>query len=135
MTEGQFQAARKLMQSANYIRGQITEGKGYVAKWGTMLEAYKKVGTEKQVNHAQAQFDKAVKTLEANRKKFADLKFPADDVANPKEKWVAALDSDSFNYKPKKIGEERFLEANAEGMSLHDTKALAQYECDALNAQ
>jgi hypothetical protein len=135
MTEGLFQATRKVMQTANYLRGAITESKGIVAKWTAIEDSHRKHGNDNQADGARKMLDKAFATLEANRKRFSDLKLPPEDVANPKEKWVAALDSDSFNYEPKKITEDRFLEANAEGMTMHDTQALAQNECNLLNSQ
>jgi hypothetical protein len=48
MTEAAFQAARKIMQQANYIRGVITSMEGQVAKWTRMAGSHREMLREEQ---------------------------------------------------------------------------------------
>jgi hypothetical protein len=133
MTEVQFQAARKVMQSANYTRGLITAAKGEVAKWTAIEDGHRRNFKHAQADGAKKNIDKAIKRLAELRKKFADMKFPDENVA-PATFWVVAIDTDSFNYEPVEHPEGRRAEAIEEGFTIYATKAAAQNECDALNA-
>lgn len=80
MTETSFQAGRKVMQKANYLRGVITTKKGDVAKWTRIEDVHRREGRISQADGAKKILDKAIDRLNAVRKQFADLKFPQDDL-------------------------------------------------------
>lgn len=83
MTEDSFQAARKIMQRANYFRGLITVAKGNVAKWTKIEDVHKRELRQSQAEGAKKMLDKAMARLKEVRQKFADLKFPDSDIAQP----------------------------------------------------
>lgn len=76
MTETAFQAARKVMQKANYLRGLITSSIGDVAKWTKIEAVHRENGAEGQANGAKKCLDAALKRLQERRAKFAALIFP-----------------------------------------------------------
>ncbi len=76
MTEAAFQAARKVMQRANYLRGLITSAEGNVAKWTKIESSHRENLREAQANGAKKCIEMALKKLEAQRVKFASLAFP-----------------------------------------------------------
>lgn len=78
MTEESFQEARKLMQSANYLRGLITKAKMNVGKWTRLEDYYRRELHEPQANAAQKNILKAITRLDELRAKFKALKFPED---------------------------------------------------------
>lgn len=81
MTEAAFQACRKVMQRANYRRGQITKAEANVAKW-TAFEQYHRTHLhESQADGAAKNVEKAIKRLEEERQRFADLLFPDNNLA------------------------------------------------------
>src|SRR6478609_2369579 len=82
MTEESFQQARKVMQSANYLRGMITTAKGSVAKW-TKLESANRTNLEQaKADGCKKALDIAIGKLQKARDKFAALKFPENDIPN-----------------------------------------------------
>lgn len=100
MTEAQYQAARKVMQSANWMRDQMITAKRDIAKW-TRIEASLRESLQ-PTGYAKKMLDKAMEMLHAARKRFADLKLPDEDFKEG-VKWIAAIDIDSYIYSPKKI--------------------------------
>lgn len=80
MTEVSFQEARKVMQSANYIRGLITKAEGEVAKWTRMEGSHRENLREAQANGCKKLVLKAIEKLEERRKKFAEMKFPEPNL-------------------------------------------------------
>lgn len=83
MTEESFQQCRKIMQSANYLRGKIKSAKQRVAYWTHIEDGYRRNLKEGQANGAKKLIEKAIDNLAKARKKFADLKFPDSDIPNP----------------------------------------------------
>jgi hypothetical protein len=133
MTEDQYQAARKVMASANYIRGKITVAKGEVAKWTKIEDSHRKELREAQADGAKKKLYTAQKRLEEVRQHFADLKLPDEDYKQDC-KWVVALDEDSYNYFPRKIIESQFVKAKEEGLILYASQGEAQNICDQQNS-
>ena len=80
MTEKAFQEARKLMQRANYVRGMITVAKGNVAKWSNIEDAHKRDLKESSAVGANNMLQRAISKLKEQQQKFADLKFPDDNL-------------------------------------------------------
>lgn len=80
MTEAAYQACRKVMQRANFRRGQIATAKGNVAKWTAIEASHRNELREAQADGAKKALDKALIRLEEEKKKFADLKFPDIDL-------------------------------------------------------
>lgn len=76
MTEAAFQAARKLMQKANYLRGMITNAEGKVAKWTAIEDSHRRNLREGQANGAKKSIEKALLNLEKWRERFRELTFP-----------------------------------------------------------
>jgi len=114
MTEAQFQETRRVMQSANLIRGLITKSKGEVARWTAIEAGHRNELREGQANGAKKCIEKAIHLLEKRRQKFKDLKLPGEDFVE-NEYWIVAFDSDSFNCDPKKITSNQVFEAKKEG--------------------
>lgn len=133
MTEAQFQATRKVMQSANVIRGLITAAKGDVAKWTAIEDGHRNNLRPGQADGAKKCLDKAIAKLAKLRKQFADVKLP-DENAAPPTVWIVAFCNDSYNYLPKEIPSSRIEEAKKEGLQIHASEAGAQSECDQLNS-
>jgi hypothetical protein len=80
MTEESFQQARKVMQSANYMRGLITKAKGNVAKWTKIEDVHRQELREANAAGAKKCLDKAMKFLEDIRVRFAALNFPDPNI-------------------------------------------------------
>jgi hypothetical protein len=80
MTEESFQQGRKFMQSANLLRGHITNAKGQVSKWGNIEDSHRKELRESQADGAKKILEKAIKKLEELKAKFAAMKFPDSDI-------------------------------------------------------
>ena len=80
MTEDQYQAARKVLQTANWMRGEITTAKGEVAKWTKIEASFRENLQPTRADGAKKMLDKAMEMLHAARKRFADLKLPDEDV-------------------------------------------------------
>jgi len=133
MTEDQYQAARKVLQTANYLRGEITTAKGEVAKWTKIEDSFRQNLQPTRADGAKKMLEKAMKRLADARKRFSDMKLPGEDVG-PGVKWVAAIDNDSFNYLPKKINAVDFEKAETEGLELFLTLEACQNECDRQNS-
>jgi hypothetical protein len=132
MTENQYQLTRKVMASANYVRGKITAAKGEVAKWTKIEASYREQLKEGQANGAAKKLYTAMKRLEEVRKRFADIKLPNENEGIT-YKWVSAIDTDSYNYFPRKISESQFEKSEEEGLILYNTEAEAQNMCDQQN--
>lgn len=133
MTEQQFQAARKIMQSANFIRGLITKAEGEVARWTAIESGHRNNLREGQANGAKKLINKSIDKLAKVRQRFKDLKLP-DENAQSATKWVVALDNDSYNYLPKEIPETKFEEAGKEGLKLYNSEVACQSACDQENS-
>lgn len=88
MTEDAFQACRKVMQSANYLRGIITKCKGDVAKWTKIEDVYRKELRQGQADGAKKMLDKSMIRLSEARNKFSDLKFPDAGFTIQKKKQI-----------------------------------------------
>jgi hypothetical protein len=80
MTEAAFQAARSIMQKANYIRGLITKAKGDVAKWTKIEDTYRHDNQLTRADGARKSVLRSMETLNKHRKALADLKFPDNDL-------------------------------------------------------
>lgn len=80
MTEAAFQAAKTIMQKANYIRGLITKAKGDVAKWTKIEDTYRRDNQNNRADGARKSILKFMETLNKHRKDLADLKFPDNDL-------------------------------------------------------
>lgn len=80
MTEESFQRARKVMQSANLIRGLITKAKGEVAKWSKIEDSYREDGKISNAEGAKKCLQKAIANLDRLRQKFEDLSFPENNI-------------------------------------------------------
>lgn len=76
MTEAAYQQARKVMQSANHLRGLITKAKGEVAKWTAIEDSHRRDLREGQANGAKKCIEKTMKRLEEVRARFEALQFP-----------------------------------------------------------
>lgn len=85
MTEASYQAARKVMASANYIRGKITTAKGEVGKWTKIEDSYRQNLQEAKADGAKKCLDKALVRLNEWRAKLVNLKFPAEDLVATKK--------------------------------------------------
>lgn len=83
MTEAAFQAARTIMQKANYTRGLITKAKGDVAKWTKIEDTYRRDNQSAKAEGARKYLLKAMETLKKHQKTFADIKFPDNDLVAP----------------------------------------------------
>jgi len=88
MTEESYQQGRKVMATANNLRGLITSAKGNVAKWTHITAANISNGQQEKAGGTQKLLDKAMKLLEERRTKFAALKFPDSDIQNVKTESV-----------------------------------------------
>jgi hypothetical protein len=84
MTEESCQQARKVMQSANYIRGKMTKAKGEVAKWTNIEDSHRREMRPGQADGAKKMLERAIGKLDKIRQQFADLKFPAENLPTPK---------------------------------------------------
>lgn len=133
MTEAQYQAARKVMQSANYMRGMITKAKGEVAKWTALEDGYRRNLKPGQADGAKKALIKAMERLDKERARFKALQLPGEDARMP-TKWIVAIDIDSYNCVPKEIGADRFEEAEKDGYVLFHTKEQCQTACDHENS-
>lgn len=80
MTEESYQQARKVMQSANFIRGMITAAKGEVARWTAIEDSHRRNLKEAQAEGAKKMLHKALLKLAAQREKFAKLQFPDPNI-------------------------------------------------------
>ncbi|MDB5200552.1 MAG: hypothetical protein JWO92_2515 [Chitinophagaceae bacterium] len=80
MTEASFQACRKIMQKANYLRGVITNHEGNVKKWTHIEGSHRDNLRQGQADGAKKMIEKAMQKLSEVRKKFADLKFPDSNI-------------------------------------------------------
>jgi hypothetical protein len=80
MTEASFQACRKIMQQANYLRGVITNHKGNVAKWTNIEASHRDNLRQGQADGAKKMIEKSIRRLEEIRQKFAAIKFPDSDI-------------------------------------------------------
>jgi hypothetical protein len=80
MTEAAYQQARKVMVTANLLRGYITTAKANVRKWTNIESALKENMQPAKAAGAKKQLDKAIVRLRDMRKKFVDLKFPDADM-------------------------------------------------------
>lgn len=80
MTEAAFQAARKLMQKANYLRGMITNAEGKVAKWTAIEVSHRRNLREGQANGAKKALEQSLLNLEKWRERFRELRFPDADM-------------------------------------------------------
>lgn len=103
---------------------QIEEG-----KWITEMDI--KPGADWQVRHAKLRHKDWLLDQNIGReflKKCVDQLFPI------RTKWIAAIETDGFNYFPKEIKEDQYHEAEKEGIEMFDTQERAQKECDALNS-
>lgn len=80
MTEAAYQACRKLMQKANYLRGMITNAKGKVAQWTAIEDSHRRNLREGQANGAKNMIEKALVNLEKWKVRFSELKFPDPDM-------------------------------------------------------
>lgn len=80
MTEASYQAGRKLMQRANYMRGWITSQKNNVAKWTKIEGSYRERLQEDKADGAKKIIEKAIKQLEEARRNFANLSFPPNNL-------------------------------------------------------
>jgi hypothetical protein len=84
MTEDSFQAGRKVMQKANYLRGEITKQKSEVSKWTRIEDACRKEMKVEQADGAKKCLVNARERLDLVRKKFADLQFPDSNMKTQK---------------------------------------------------
>lgn len=80
MTEESFQQARKIMKTANWLRGRITAAKDDVIKWTRLEDHYRTGSRPMQADAAKINLEKYIKRLEEARKNFADIKFPDSDI-------------------------------------------------------
>ena len=88
MTEESYQQGRKFMRSVNYLRGQITEAKGDVAKW-TKLEDHHRIALQQsQAEGSKKMLDKAIKRLNELQLKFENMKFPDSNIYVSRKKTV-----------------------------------------------
>lgn len=81
MTEESFQQGRKFMQQANHLRGLITAAKGGVAKWSNIEASFREQLKPTQADGAKKMLDKALKKLDTLRAKFAEMKFPENNLS------------------------------------------------------
>lgn len=79
MTEQSYQECRKIMQSANYLRGRITEAKGEVAKWTNIESSYRDNLQPDRADGAKKILDIAMKRLKEARERFTDIRFPENN--------------------------------------------------------
>src|SRR5690242_2653551 len=80
MTEESFQQARKVMASANYLRGLITAAEKRVAKWGNLEDANRRSLKEAQADGCKNTLQNAIKKLEELRSQFAAMVFPEPNI-------------------------------------------------------
>lgn len=88
MTEESFQQARKVMASANYVRGKITVAKGNVAKWTNIESSYREKLQHDRADGAKKMLQNAMKKLQEQRGKFAAMKFPDNDIVKEVSRCV-----------------------------------------------
>lgn len=103
MTEESFQLARKVMQQANHIRGLITTSEGEVSKWTRIEAVHRENGKETAADGAKKMIQRALKKLDERKQKFADMKFPEDNmkpIGKPgtKEYWLNRIKEEQKNY-------------------------------------
>jgi hypothetical protein len=80
MTEAAYQAARKVMASANHVRGQITAAEGEVGKWTRIEASHRENLRHSQADGAKKMLDKAISKLGERRAKFAAMTFPDSNL-------------------------------------------------------
>lgn len=80
MTDAAYEAAKLVMQKANYTRGLITKAKGDVAKWTKIEDTYRRDGQTTRAEGARKYLLKAMETLNKHKKTLSDLKFPDNDL-------------------------------------------------------
>lgn len=85
MTEESYQQGRKVMQNANYWRGQITIAKGNVAKWTRIEDYYRENMQPSKADGAKKMIEKSMIKLEEYRKTFSIIKFPDNDLQTYKK--------------------------------------------------
>lgn len=85
MTEESFQQGRKIMASANYLRGIITKAKANVGKWTKLEDANRRNLKEATADGCKKKLDQAMIRLNEVREKFAAIKFPESDIVIKKE--------------------------------------------------
>lgn len=88
MTEESYQQGRVFMRKVNYLRGQITEAKGNVAKWTKIQDVHRQNGAEAQAEGTQKILNKAIKRLYDLRLKFEGMSFPDSNIMIVKKKTV-----------------------------------------------
>lgn len=88
MTEDSYQQGRKVMQRANYLRGEITTKKDEVAKWTRIEASWIEKGEENRANGANKILKKALEQLEKSKQRFAELKFPESNIVIKKKQKV-----------------------------------------------
>lgn len=84
MTEESFQQGRKIMASANSLRGYITKAEAAVGKWTKIEDVHRRELREEQANGAKKCIDKALIRLKSLRDKFSAMKFPDSDIPTDK---------------------------------------------------
>lgn len=82
MTEEAFQAARKVMQTANGLRSQITSQKGEVVTWTKLEDFHKRAGQDNQAIGCKKKLDKVMLRLTELRQRFSELQFPDINLKN-----------------------------------------------------
>lgn len=80
MTEAQFQAARKIMQTATGLKGMIAKYKADVVKYTGLLDYNEKQG--KSIEGVKRTLNKCIERLDYYRKKFHDLRLPDHNIKN-----------------------------------------------------
>lgn len=107
MTEESFQQCRKIMGSANYVRGLITTAKNNICRL-TRLED----GLRRNLKHPQADgISKkiliSIQRLEKLRAQFAEMKFPESDIVK-KEKTMQPVNFEGAKIisKPENVRDE-----------------------------
>lgn len=80
MTEESYQQCRKVMVSANYIRGLITKAEKNVGRWTKLEDANRRALKIPLADANKKLIEKAIIRLAELRSKFAAMKFPESDL-------------------------------------------------------
>lgn len=76
------------MRKVNYLRGQITEAKGTVAKWTRIQDVHRQEGREGQAEGTKKLLNKAIARLYEIQMKFDGMSFPDSNIVVIKKKSV-----------------------------------------------
>jgi len=80
MTEESFQQCKKIMGSANYVRGLITTAKNNICHLTKLEDGLRRNFKHPQADGIANKIEMGIQRLEKLRAQFAAMKFPESDI-------------------------------------------------------